>query len=234
MRLIVWIAAFLALAACTTPTPPQSEPFPAVDWRGENGRDAGYLLAPGDTVELTVVTAPELSGTAVVAPDGRLRFALIDPVPAAARTPEAVETLLRQAYSSQLRTPDLHLTVTEFGSQQIFVGGAVANPGIYPLPGQIDPLQAIIMAGGRTQEADRRDVFLMRRMPGGAVATAVVDLRRSMADPANADWLALRRFDVVYVPRSAIADQNLFVQQYIRSALPIQFSLFYDINNNDR
>ena len=229
MRLPACIAALLITAGCASTVPPQSEPFPAVDWRYEDGMDPAYLLAPGDTVELTVVTAPELSGTAVVAPDGRLRFPLIEPVPAAARSPESVETLLREAYASQLRTPDLSLSVTEFASQQIFVGGAVAEPGIFDLPGQIDPLQAIIMAGGRTDEASRRDVFVMRRLPGGEVSTVVINLRDSLADPANTDWLALRRFDVVFVPRSGISNQNLFVQQYIRQALPIEFSLFYDV-----
>ena len=38
-----------------------------------------------------------------------------------------------------------------------------------------------------------------------------------------------KRFDVVYVTRKAIADENLFVKQFIRDALPIDFSLFYDV-----
>ena len=29
--------------------------------------------------------------------------------------------------------------------------------------------------------------------------------------------------------RSPIADENLFVKQYVRDALPIDFSLFYDV-----
>ena len=49
-----------------------------------------------------------------------------------------------------------------------------------------------------------------------------------------ADWSPLRRFDVVFVTRKPIADQNLFVRQYIRDALPIDFSLFYDIAGNNR
>jgi polysaccharide export outer membrane protein len=31
------------------------------------------------------------------------------------------------------------------------------------------------------------------------------------------------------VTRSAIADENQFVRQYVRDALPIDFSLFYDV-----
>ena len=40
----------------------------------------------------------------------------------------------------------------------------------------------------------------------------------------------LRRFDVVYVPRSGVAEAGLFMQQYFRDLLPISFS--YAINGN--
>ncbi|MEM6667315.1 MAG: SLBB domain-containing protein, partial [Pseudomonadota bacterium] len=148
------------------------------------------------------------------------------------RTPEAVAAHVRAAYSEELRDPTIDLLVTEFASQQVFVGGAVSNPGAFELPGTIDPLQAILMAGGLTREANR-EAFVMRRMPGGEVRTAVIDLRGGLEDPSVASWLPLQRFDVVYVPRSAIANHNLFVQQYIRDALPIQFSLFYDVSGNN-
>lgn len=226
------LIAVVALAAACTSAPAPSQTFPTASWRFEDGQDAPYLLAPGDTLELTVHTAPELNRTVEIAPDGRVRLPLIGAVAAAARTPEAVERLIGEAYRSQLRSPQVELVVSDFGSQQIFVGGEVANPGLFDLPGQIDPLQAIIMAGGRTNSASPRHVYLLRRLPGGEMHTAIVDMREGLAHPAAADWLALRRFDVVYVPRSGIARQNLFVQQYIRDALPIEFSLFYDIAGN--
>jgi polysaccharide export outer membrane protein len=34
----------------------------------------------------------------------------------------------------------------------------------------------------------------------------------------------LRRFDIIYVPRTGIANADLFVLQYIRSLTPIDFS----------
>ena len=39
----------------------------------------------------------------------------------------------------------------------------------------------------------------------------------------------LQRYDVVYVPRSRISQVNLFMQQYVRDALPVQFSFYYDL-----
>lgn len=199
----------------------------------QSGIDPAYLLAPGDRLELTVYTAPELSREVIVSPDGRLRLPLIEPVAAAGRTPEDVEAVIRTAYGAQLVRPDLDLLVTEFASQQVFVGGAVTSPGLFDLPGQIDPFQALILAGGRTDQARTGEVFVMRRLPGGEVRTAVFDIDAGLRNPELAAWGPLQRFDVVYVPRSAIANQNQFIQQYVRNALPIQFSLFYDIAGNN-
>ena len=36
--------------------------------------------------------------------------------------------------------------------------------------------------------------------------------------------MPLRRFDVIYVPRSGISNAGLFVQQYLRDLVPVQFS----------
>lgn len=223
------IPVLLALIGCASQVM-TSPDFPDAGWRHEDGLDADYLLAPGDTVEITVYSAPELSRTVAVAPDGRIRMPLAGAVPAAARTTEEVRTLLVAAYEGELREPDLDVMVTGFDSQRIFVGGEVAGPGLFDLPGQIDPLQAVILAGGFTEEARRGEVLLMRRLPGGDVRSAKVDLKAGLRDPALAGWLPLRRFDVIYVPRSAIAEQNLFVRQYIRQALPIEFQLFYDVS----
>ena len=44
------------------------------------------------------------------------------------------------------------ITPTDFGSQNIFVGGEVKLPGVFKLPGEIDALQAIMLAGGWTDE----------------------------------------------------------------------------------
>lgn len=218
----------LALNACAL-DPQTSAEFPVDTWRLDDGRDPVYRLAPGDTVEVTVYSAPELSRTVEIAPDGRIRLPLAGPVPAAARTPQQLRKAIASALSQELKEPDLDVLVTGFSSQQVFVGGEVASPGLIDLPGQIGPLQAIIMAGGMTDAAREREVLLMRRLPGGEVRSALVNLRAGLEDPALAGWLPLRRYDVVYVPRTRIAEQNRFIQRYVRNALPIQFSLFYDI-----
>lgn len=224
----------LTLAACQIGAPVESAVFPQKEWRHEDGKDAFYLLAPGDQLDIIVHTAPELSRTITVGPDGRFRMPYSPPVLAAARTVDEVRESVQFAMSRELNDPDVDILLVGTASQRVFVGGEVENPGMFDMPGLIDPLQAIIMAGGVTDTGRSRTVILMRRMPGGELKSAVFDLKAGIYDPSLADWAPLRRFDVVYVTRKPIADQNLFVRQYVRDALPIDFSLFYDIAGSNR
>ncbi|MBK8199173.1 MAG: polysaccharide export protein [Acidobacteria bacterium] len=236
-RVQIALAAGLLAAcvnACAAAPAKASDTFPIDAWAGASLADTAYLLAPGDKIEVIVHTAPELSRELVVAPDGRIRMPLAGSVMAMAMTPDELAEILRDALASELIDPDLDVVTTEFASQKVFVGGEVREPGMFDLPGQIDPFQAIVMAGGLTRDAQPKDVILIRRLPGGEVRSALIDVRSGLRDPAFAGWLPLRRFDIIYVPRTRISEQNQFVQQYIRDALPVQFSLFYDVSGNNR
>ena len=188
-----------------------------------------YRIYPGDQLEITVYSAPELSRTVTVGPDGRIHMPLLPPVMVANRTLPEVNQLIRNELGSRLVDPSLDVFVTEYGPQQVFVGGEVGQPGIVELPGQIDALQAVIMAGGFTSNAHEQQVILVRRQPDGEISSWSIDVRSGWHDPQLANLGPLHRFDVIYVPRSPIARHNLFIQQYIREALPIDFSLFYDV-----
>lgn len=235
MKRLLCLAFMPTLAwGCQSAEPVVSDPFPQQDWRHEDGQDPFYLLAPGDQLEVIVHTAPELTRTVTIGPDGRFRMPYSGPITAAARTVDEVRSGVQTALASELRDPDIDVLLAGTASQRIFVGGEVENPGLFDLPGLIDPLQATIMAGGVTDAGRASSVILMRRMPGGEVKSTVFDIKAGTYDPGLANWAPLRRFDVVYVTRKPIADQNLFVRQYVRDALPIDFSLFYDIAGNDR
>jgi hypothetical protein len=88
------------------------------------------------------------------------------------------------------------ITPLEFGSQKVFVGGEVKQPGVFEMPGEIDVLQAILLAGGWTEQGSPTQVIIMRRKPGGEMMTRVVDVRNGLARHALYDIGPLKRFDV--------------------------------------
>ncbi|MBL1430101.1 MAG: polysaccharide export protein [Robiginitomaculum sp.] len=191
--------------------------------------DPIYLLLPGDQLNVFVYSAPELNQTLIVGPDGRVVMPLARPIMAANLTIEQLEQRLSVALSNQLIDPKLELAPVAFGSQRIFVGGEVGQPGIFELPGQIGTLEAIMMAGGFTDMAKTKNVILVRRHPSGSPMLKVIDLKSLLGRGARTDMTPLRRGDVIYVPRSTIGNINIFMQQYIRDALPVTFGVNYNL-----
>ncbi len=231
-------AAALSLAlvagACTTggpemfsPNPHPSADFPNIEYATWSNSEPPYRLYPGDEVDLQVPSAPELNKTLVVQPDGRLNLALAGPVMVADRTISDAEQMISTAYARELLRPAVTLTVRA-APLKVFVGGEVDKPGVYDMPGDINALQAVIMAGGFHTSARRSQVVIIRRGPDGRAMMRTVDLREGVTNPAT-DLVPLRRFDVVYVPRSSVSEAGLFVQQYFRDLSPVTIGFNYTV-----
>jgi protein involved in polysaccharide export with SLBB domain len=222
----VWLAigSASALAACAQPSPRPTAEFTNIGYATWQDDEPDYRLYAGDVLDVAAGSAPELNRTVTVQPDGRITLPLIQPVMAADRSPGELQQALAQAYASQLVRPAFEVNVKTAVPLKVFVGGEVDKPGVYDMPGDIDALQAVTMAGGFRTSAQPRKVVVIRRGPGGRPMMRTVDLSRATFDPAHGEALPLRRFDVIFVPRSGIAQVGLFVQQYLRDTLPVQFS----------
>ncbi|HEX8568979.1 MAG TPA: polysaccharide biosynthesis/export family protein [Caulobacteraceae bacterium] len=212
------LSALLLLGACLpvepfTPRPRATAEFPNIAYADWTEFEPEYRLAPGDEFDLVVPSAPELNRTLKVGFDGRVMLPLDVKVMAADRAPEELEGEIAAAYAPHLVRPDVEVVVKQAQPMKIFVGGEVGDPGMYDMAGDIDTLQAVIQAGGFAPGARRAEVVVIRRGPDGRAMMRTVNLLRATTDASRADAVPLRRFDVVYVPRSTIAEVGLFVKQ---------------------
>jgi polysaccharide export outer membrane protein len=215
-----------------TPGPRPTANFSNIGYADWSDDEPSYRFYPGDEVEVTVPSAPELSKTVTVQPDGRITLPLATPVMAADRTIEDLQGSISQAYSGTLLRPQVQVSVKSTTPLKVFVGGEVKNPGVFDMAGDGDALRAVIQAGGFTNGAKRNQVVIIRRGPDGRAMMRTANLLQGLTSPGGADLVPLRRFDVVYVPRSGVSETGLFMQQYFRDLLPISFS--YAINGNIR
>jgi protein involved in polysaccharide export with SLBB domain len=196
--------------------------FEAIGFSDWSEAEPEYMLYPGDEIEVATPTAPELTRTVRVGPDGRIALPLIGQVMAADRTLFELESGLSGAYASQLVRPVVEISLKQAGPMKVWVAGEVRNPNVYDMPGDIDALQAVIMAGGYLPSARSNRVAVIRRGPGGRRMLRAIDLRER-----RGEVVALRRGDVVFVPRSTLGElANFFTQ--VKAALPIGFN--YTIN----
>lgn len=201
---------------------PREQAFSNIPYATWTDYEPDYRFYPGDELEVAVPSAPELTKTVIVQPDGRITLPLIGPVMAADRTIGQLQTSISQAYSTQLLRPQVDVTA-KAAPLKVFVGGEVGNPGVIDLSGDADALRAVIQAGDFRSTADRSGVFIIRRGPDGRGMVRRADLLRGLSE-AEADLVPLRRYDIIYVPRSGVAEANLHMQQYFRDMLPIPFS----------
>lgn len=217
------------------PYPPGGNPgydFSNIGYATWSDNEPDYRVYPGDEIEVTVPSAPELSKTLAVQPDGRISLPLLQPIMAADRSLTDLQQTLTQAYSSQLLRPAVNLSLKSTTPLKVYVGGEVNNPGIYDMAGDGDALRAIIQAGGFRQTGARNQVAIIRRGPEGLAMMRSADLSggtdRRGSRPM--DLVPLRRYDIVYVPKTRAAEAAQFVQTYFRDISPVTFGFNYAIN----
>lgn len=187
--------------------------FPDIGYSTWSDAEPPYRIYPGDELEITVPSAPELSKTVTVQPDGRVSLQLIERVMAADRTIGELETALGDAYARELLRPQVSVAVKTASPLKVFVAGQVDKPGVYDMPGDINALQAIIQAGGAKVGARLGEVVIIRRGPDGQAMMRTADLKRGLTEPARTDMVPLRRFDIVYVPRTPLSSAGSFMRQ---------------------
>ena len=192
--------------------------FPEIGFSDWTDQEPEYVFYPGDEFEVATPTATELTRTVKVGPDGRIALPLIGQFMAADRSIYQLQQELAAAYSTQLVRPVVEITLKTAGPMKVWVTGEVRNPNVYDMPGDIDALQAVIMAGGYLPSARSQQVAVIRRGPGGRRMMRSIDLRER-----RGEIVALRRGDVIYVPRSTLGElANFFT--LVKAALPIGFN----------
>lgn len=195
--------------------------LPAVYARGATN-PSEYRIQPGDQLAINFYLSPEFDDQVSVNPDGTITLRLVGQLKAAGLTAPQLARQIDNAYSSQLRSPDAVVRVKNMPSRQVYVEGQVKHPGAFPLLNGMTALQAIAEAGGFTDSATDSSVVLIRRDVCGNAQGSRLDLAAAIDHPGDGENAGLMPYDVLVVPRSHIANVDLFVEQYIRGLLPIK------------
>jgi polysaccharide biosynthesis/export protein len=122
----------------------------------------GYVLGPSDVVHVAVWKEPDLSQTAVVRPDGKISLPLVGEIILAGSTVPEAQTIVADRLRSLLTSPQVTITVTEIHSRQVYITGEIGRPGAYPLAASMNVLQLIASAGGLTEYAHKKAIYILR------------------------------------------------------------------------
>lgn len=189
-----------------------------------------YILQIEDLLDIKFFFNSELNEEKIpIRPDGRISLQLVGEVMAAGRTPAELATVLRKLYERELKKPEVAVIVRSFAQHRVYVDGEVEKPAEVELRGPLTALQAIASAGGLKESGQLDDVLVLRLGSDNRAIVFHINLKKVLdgEDDGNQD-VKLAPYDIVYVPRSRIADVNRFVHLYMRKNIPITFGLFWN------
>jgi len=235
MRFLIYpmMSMCLLVAACGSTVkniPPPSNPASpgmSFDSPGEE-----YRIQPGDLLDIKFFYSPELNEQIPVRPDGRISLQLAQEIPARGRTPAELTAQLKETYSKELKKPEVTVIVRSFGNQRVYVDGEVSKPGMIPLAGPTTIRQAIAQSGGFLYTGNTTEVLLIRRGPENQPLATMVNMQKILDGTDLSQDIYLKPFDIVYVPKTAITNANLWIEQYLTRMVPrIGFTAAFPAGN---
>jgi polysaccharide export outer membrane protein len=142
-----------------------------------------YVIGPDDVLDVSVWKEQDLTRSLQVRPDGRISMPLLNDVQAAGFTPSQLAQNIGEKLKKYLTAPQVTVIVTQINSQRVYV----------------NILQAISSAGGLTQFANSKKIFLMRNE--NHIQTKYPFSYKEVLDGRKADEnLPVKAGDTIVVP----------------------------------
>lgn len=147
----------------------------------------GYLLGPGDVLDVRVFGQADLSSVVEIDDMGQISSLpfLETPIPAQCRTEKEVQRDITAAYSKYIRSPQVSVRITERKSRPpATISGAVRNPMQVTMFRRARLHELVTKAGGWTDRASGT-IQIMHTQPEMCPEPEVV-FQKASAEPAKA------------------------------------------------
>lgn len=159
-----------------------------------------YRIGPSDLLEISVFQVKDLDRTVRVNSRGLISMPLLGALNAAGMTSNELEDHIAAKLQEQyMQNPQVSVFIKEFTSQRVTIEGQVVKGGIFPITGSTTLLQALALAGGVNDLAEK-SVSVFRLTGGGTRELLAYDVERirngNVLDPT------LRNNDIVVVGKN--------------------------------
>lgn len=157
-----------------------------------------YVIGPADVVTISVWKEPTLSGNALVRPDGMISMALVGEIHAAGLTPLQLSGQIADRLKKFVQSPVVSVVVAEIHSKTVNLLGEVTKKGPVELTSGMTLLDAIGAAGGLTEFANEKKIYILRDENGTRIRIPA-HYKQALKGVSNAD-LVLHPGDTIVVP----------------------------------
>jgi polysaccharide export outer membrane protein len=131
--------------------------------------DANYVIGAQDVLDVSIWKEQDISRVVPVRPDGKISLPLLNDVQAAGLTPAQLAAQITESLKKYVTNPQVTVIVTTINSQRVYILGEVTRPGAFPLLPNMTVLQALSSAGGFTQFAREKSIYVLRNENGKQV-----------------------------------------------------------------
>ncbi|HAS6165882.1 TPA: polysaccharide export protein [Vibrio vulnificus] len=153
--LLIFSLLWLGQGMAETLDAPSSPQVTQKEQRGASLDD--YLLGTGDKIEIIVYGEDDLSMKLKIGKAGLVNFPYIGEVKLTGRTPSEIETEIENRLRGDyLLNPMVTVNLESF--RLFYISGEVEQPNGYEYQPRLTVEQAIAMAGGFTDRADKGDI----------------------------------------------------------------------------
>lgn len=206
------------LSACDRP---QTVPYPP---RVASLPPPPYVIQPGDMLDLKFLYTPELNEEETVRSDGHVSFQFAPDLAVGGKTVPEARQMVMTAYRPTLIDPAAELSVRGPVQWKVYVVGEVTTPGEFATQGApLTLTEAIARAGGIKESGDGDNVVLLRR-DGNVEHAYDVSFVAAANHYSNTADIRLGNHDVLYVPRTGVAQLGVDWRQYVMQFIPPNLS----------
>lgn len=131
--------------------------------------DPTYKIGAQDILRIDVWREDQLTRTVPVRPDGKISLPLLNDVQAVGLTPMELADTIRDELKKYINNPQVTVSIAEINSRRVYVTGEVTRPGAFPLLPGMTVLQGLTSAGGFTQFAKTKGIYVLRTEGGKQV-----------------------------------------------------------------
>jgi len=178
------------------------EPAEGTQQPGAPAAEPVYRIGPSDSLRIEVRREPELSGTFIVRPDGRLALPLVGEVAVVGKTPAELADALEARLADYITDPLVTVYVEQAAGtfdQRIRVIGEAVPPTTLPYREGMTALDVVLALGGLPPHASGSDAYLLRRRDDGR-RRIDLDLRRLSRTGRVGENPRLQPGDIVVIP----------------------------------
>ena len=157
-----------------------------------------YIVGPSDVLAITVWKEPTFSGSLLVRPDGMISIPLLGDIQASGLTPLQLADQIATKLKKFVQNPNVSVEISQIHSKVVYLLGEVAKKGPVDMTPGMTLLEAIASAGGLTDFANTKKIYILRNVAGDH-QTIAVHYKEALKGNAALN-LVLKAGDTIVVP----------------------------------